>query len=180
MTRWIRSRRYAERGVKIVGLEPSCILTFRDELPALFPRLSSATTLAANTLLLDEFLACETPNFTPPQLHRRALIHGHCHQKSLAGMSAELELLKKANLEVVMPDAGCCGMAGAFGYGENRFAVSRAIGERVLIPAINQSRPDTIVIADGFACRAQIRNFCASRRPLHLAQALDLDSAPTG
>jgi len=170
---------YAERGVKIVGLEPSCILTFRDELPALFPRLSSAGALAANTMLLDEFLAHEAPNFAPPQLRGRALVHGHCHQKSLAGMTAELALLNRASdLEVAVPDAGCCGMAGAFGYGESRFAVSRAIGERVLIPAINQSTPDTIVIADGFACRAQIRNFCAGRRPLHLAQALNLDSAP--
>jgi FAD/FMN-containing dehydrogenase/Fe-S oxidoreductase len=172
---------YAERGVKIVGLEPSCILTFRDELPALFPHLSSAGALASNTLLLDEFLAVEAPNFAPPQLHGRALVHGHCHQKSLAGMTAELALLNKApDLEVAVPDAGCCGMAGAFGYGESRFAVSRAIGERVLIPAINQSTPDTIIIADGFACRAQIRNFCAGRRPLHLAQALNLDPAPAG
>jgi Fe-S oxidoreductase len=132
-------------------------------------------------MLLDEFLAREAPNFAPPQLHGRALVHGHCHQKSLAGMTAEIALLNKApDLEVVVPDAGCCGMAGAFGYGESRFAVSRAIGERVLIPAISQSPPDTIVIADGFACRAQIRNFCAGRRPLHLAQALNLDPAPAG
>lgn len=172
---------YAERGVKIVGLEPSCILTFRDELPALFPRLSSAQSLAANTLLLDEFLVREAPHFAPPPLRGRALVHGHCHQKSLAGMTAELDLLNQAqDLEVAVPDAGCCGMAGAFGYDENRFAVSRAIAERVLIPAINQSTPETIVIADGFACRAQIRNFCAGRRPLHLAQALNLDPAPAG
>ena len=170
---------YAERGVKIVGLEPSCILTFRDELPALFPRLSRARALAANTMLLDEFLAREAPGFAPPQLRGHAIVHGHCHQKSLVGMTAELAILAKASdLEVAAPDAGCCGMAGAFGYGESRFAISRAIGERVLIPAINQSMPDTIVIADGFACRAQIRNFCAGRRPLHLAQALNLEPAP--
>jgi Fe-S oxidoreductase len=96
-------------------------------------------------------------------------------------MTAELALLNQApDLEVAMPDAGCCGMAGAFGYGADRFAVSRAIGERVLIPAINQSPADTIVIADGFACRAQIRNFCNGRRPLHLAQALNLDSGLAG
>ena len=172
---------YAERGVKIVGLEPSCILTFRDELPALFPRLSRAQKLAGNALLLDEFLAREAPDFVPPQLRGCAIVHGHCHQKSLAGMTSELALLAKASdLAVVAPDAGCCGMAGAFGYGESRFAVSRAIGDRVLIPAINQSAPDTIVIADGFACRAQIRNFCAGRQPLHLAQALALEPAPTG
>jgi Fe-S oxidoreductase len=91
-------------------------------------------------------------------------------------MTAELALLAKAgDLKVAALDAGCCGMAGAFGYAESCFAVSRTIGERVLIPAINQSTPDTIVIADGFACRAQIRTFCAGRRPLHLAQALNLE-----
>ncbi len=172
---------YAERGVKIVGLEPSCILTFRDELPGLFPRLSRAQTLAENTLLLDEFLTREAPYFVPPKLRGHALVHGHCHQKSLAGMAGELSLLSKApDLDVVAPDAGCCGMAGAFGYGEIHFAVSRAIGDRVLIPAINSSAPDTIVIADGFACRAQIRNFCDGRRPLHLAQALALEPPPAG
>ncbi|HEY1849575.1 MAG TPA: FAD-linked oxidase C-terminal domain-containing protein [Candidatus Binataceae bacterium] len=167
---------YVARGVKVVGLEPSCILTFRDELPALFPRLAEAHALAANTMLIDEFIAREAPDFIPPALRGRAIVHGHCHQKSLAGMTAELGILAKASgLEVAAPDAGCCGMAGAFGYGETRFAVSRAIGERVLIPAINQSPAETIVIADGFACRAQIRSFCDGRRPLHLAQALDLD-----
>ncbi len=172
---------YAERGVKIVGLEPSCILTFRDELPALFPHLSDAQKLADNTLLLDEFLSRAAPDFAPPQLQGRAIVHGHCHQKSLVGMTAELALLAKASdLTVIAPDAGCCGMAGAFGYGESRFEVSRAIGNRVLIPAINQSAPDTIVIADGFACRAQIRNFCAGRRPLHLAQALVLEPTLAG
>jgi FAD/FMN-containing dehydrogenase/Fe-S oxidoreductase len=169
---------YAERGVKIVGLEPSCILTFRDELPALFPRLSRAQTLAGNSLLLDEFLAREPPTFMPPQLRGSAIVHGHCHQKSLAGMSTEMNLLARASdLAVVAPDAGCCGMAGAFGYGASRFEVSRAIGDRVLIPAINRSAQDTLVIADGFACRAQIRNFCAGRKPLHLAQALTLEPA---
>ena len=168
---------FAARGIKIVGLEPSCILTFRDELPALFPRLSRAQLLAENTLMLDEFLTRAAPDFAP-QLRGRAIVHGHCHQKSLVGMTAELGLLARApDLAVTAPDAGCCGMAGAFGYGQSRFAVSRAIGERVLFPAIDQSAPATIVIADGFACRAQIRNFCAGRQPLHLAQALALDHA---
>jgi Fe-S oxidoreductase len=153
-------------------------MTFRDELPALFPRLSAVQMVAANTMLIDEFLAREAPGFAPPQLSGKAIVHGHCHQKSLAGMSAELALLAKAtDLEVSAPDAGCCGMAGAFGYGESRFEVSRTIGERVLIPTINRSAPDTIVIADGFACRAQIRSFCGGRRPLHLAQALNLEAA---
>ena len=128
-------------------------------------------------MLLDEFLAAKAPGFVPPPLRGHALIHGHCHQKALVGMGAELALLGRApGLQVAMPDTGCCGMAGAFGYGAERFALSRTIGERVLLPAIRASSSDTILIADGFACRAQIRQFCAERRPLHLAQVLNLKS----
>jgi FAD/FMN-containing dehydrogenase/Fe-S oxidoreductase len=166
---------FAQRGVSVVGLEPSCILTFRDELPAMFPHSSEAHTLARSVMLLDEFLAAQVPDFRPPAFRGRALVHGHCHQKSLAGMGSELSILGKAReLTVEAPDAGCCGMAGAFGYDSHRFDISRAIGERVLIPAIQQSPADTMIIADGFACRSQIRQFCADRWPLHLAQALNL------
>jgi Fe-S oxidoreductase len=165
---------FVERGISIVGLEPSCLLTLRDELPALFPRLSAAHEMAANAMLLDEFLVTKAPHYSPPPLEGAALVHGHCHQKALAGMNNELALLHKApDLRVVAPDAGCCGMAGAFGYDANRFDLSRAIGERLLFPAINQSATDTLIIADGFACRSQIRQFCKSRRPVHLAQALN-------
>jgi FAD/FMN-containing dehydrogenase/Fe-S oxidoreductase len=174
--------RFASRGVVLVGLEPSCLLTLRDELPSMFPRSSAARRLADQAMLLDEFLAAKAPGFTPPPMSGRALVHGHCHQKALAGMGAELALLGRSpGLRIETPDSGCCGMAGAFGYGADRFALSRTIGERVLIPAIRASPPDTVVIADGFACRAQIRQFCAERRPLHLAQVLNSKtSAPDG
>jgi FAD/FMN-containing dehydrogenase/Fe-S oxidoreductase len=162
-----------ERGVTIVGLEPSCLLTLRDEMPALFPRVSAARELAHNAMLLDEFLIAKAPQFCPPPLKRAALVHGHCHQKALAGMNSELALLKKAGLRIEAPDAGCCGMAGAFGYDTRRFDLSRKIAERVLIPAVNESAEDTLIIADGFACRSQIRQFCPRRHPMHLAQALN-------
>ena len=166
---------FVERGVSIVGLEPSCLLTLRDELPALFPRLSAARKLTHNAMLLDEFLVAKAPQFSPPPLKGAALVHGHCHQKALAGMNSELALLKKAEgLCVEAPDAGCCGMAGAFGYDDRRFEVSRAIAERVLIPAVRDSAEDTLIIADGFACRSQIRQFCNGRHPMHLAQALNM------
>ncbi len=166
---------YVERGVKIVGLEPSCILTFRDEAPALFPRLGAARQVAESALMLDEFLTRDAPGFAPPALSGRALVHGHCHRQALAGLDAELSLLRRARaLEVTAPDAGCCGMAGAFGYGESRFAISRKIGERALIPAVAGSPPGALIVADGFACRAQIRQFCPGREPLHLAEALNL------
>jgi FAD/FMN-containing dehydrogenase/Fe-S oxidoreductase len=163
-----------ERGVSIVGLEPSCLLTLRDELPALFPRLSAARKLAQNAMLLDEFLIAKAPEFSPA-IKGHALVHGHCHQKALAGMNSELALLKKAEgLRVEAPDAGCCGMAGAFGYDARRFDVSRKIAERVLIPTVNGSAEETLIIADGFACRSQIRQFCKGRRPMHIAEALNL------
>jgi Fe-S oxidoreductase len=129
-------------------------------------------------MLLDEFLVAKAPDFAPPALIGTALVHGHCHQKALAGMNGELALLAKAGgLRVEAPDAGCCGMAGAFGYDSRHFEVSRAIGERALIPAVRNSTADTLIIADGFACRSQIRQFCRTRHPMHLAQVLNLKLA---
>jgi FAD/FMN-containing dehydrogenase/Fe-S oxidoreductase len=170
-------RPFVENGLCVVGLEPSCILTFRDELPSFFPRLSNAKKLAERAMLLDEFIAAKAPGFIP-QLKGLALVHGHCHQKALAGLNAELGLLRKApDLQVEAPDAGCCGMAGAFGYDERCFDVSRTIAERALMPAVRNTPSDALIIADGFACRAQIRQFCPDRRPMHLAQALNLKAA---
>ncbi len=164
-----------EGGAALVGLEPSCLLTFRDELPGLFPHDPRAQVLASHAMLLDEFLAREAPNLRLPSLSGRALVHGHCHQKALAGMGSEMALLGSIEgLQIEAPDAGCCGMAGPFGYGAERYEISRAIASRVLLPVIQQSAPDTLLVADGFACRTQIRHFCRGRQPLHLAQVLNL------
>jgi FAD/FMN-containing dehydrogenase/Fe-S oxidoreductase len=168
---------YVERGAAVVGLEPSCLLTFRDELPSLFPTDHRAAALAERAMLLGEFLAREAPDFKPHPISRRALVHGHCHQRSLAGMQSEMAALGRVEgLSAQELDSGCCGMAGAFGYGAERFELSRAIGERVLLPAVRASEPETLVVADGFACREQIRHFCPGRRPLHLAQLLNMKS----
>ena len=162
-------------GIPIVGLEPSCILTFRDELPSLFPDEARATALASNSFLLDEFLVREAPDFAPPELRRRTLVQGHCHQKAIAGIGDEVTLLSRAaGAELEVLDAGCCGMAGAFGYDRDHFEISKTIGARVLIPAIENAPPDAIIVADGFSCRSQIRHFCPSRRPMHLAEVLNL------
>jgi Fe-S oxidoreductase len=162
-------------GIPIVGLEPSCILTFRDELPSLFPEDARASALASNSFLLDEFIAREAPDFAPPELKRRTLVQGHCHQKAIAGIGAEIALLTRAaGAEVEVLDAGCCGMAGAFGYDRDHFEISKQIGARVLIPAIDHAPPDAIIVADGFSCRSQIRHFCPSRTPMHLAEVLNL------
>jgi Fe-S oxidoreductase len=115
-----------ERGAALVGLEPSCLLTFRDELPSLFPGDSRAAAISARAMLFDELLSREAPGFAAPALKGHALVHGHCHQKSLAGMTGEMAILGGiGGLKVDAPDAGCCGMAGPFGYGADRFEVSR-------------------------------------------------------
>ncbi len=115
----------------------------------------------------------------PPQpkpLKAKAILHGHCHQKALAGLDSETAILKNIHgLDLEVLDAGCCGMAGPFGYEDSTtIAVSKACADRVLIPAIKASAPDTMVISDGFSCRSQIRQFCPDRNPLHLAQVLNL------
>jgi len=163
----------AQRGVAIVGLEPSCILTFRDELPKLFPHDARAAALASRAMLLEEYLTREAPDFIPAAIHGRAVLHGHCHQKAIAGLDSEVKLLSQVEgLQVEVLDSGCCGMAGAFGYDRENYQLSAKIGERVLIPKLRASSSDTIVIADGFSCRSQIRHFCPDRKPLHIAQVL--------
>jgi len=165
---------HAERGVPIVGLEPGCILTFRDELPKLFPSEPMAKALAEDTFMLDEFLARRGPAYAPPSHPGRALLHGHCHQKAISGLKHETALLGLVSgLELEVLDAGCCGMAGAFGYETDHYEISKTLAERVLMPAIRHSDPGTIVISDGFSCRSQVRHFCPEARVMHLAQLLD-------
>ena len=166
---------FVAAGVPIVGLEPSCILTFRDELPSLFSEDPRAKTISSGVFLLDEFLVREAAEFAPPRLRMRTIVQGHCHQKALAGIGDEVALLSRAaGAELEVLDAGCCGMAGAFGYDRDHFEISKTIGGRVLIPAIEKSPPDAIIVADGFSCRSQIRHFCPTRRPMHLAEVLNL------
>ncbi|MGH7907009.1 MAG: (Fe-S)-binding protein, partial [Candidatus Binataceae bacterium] len=168
---------YLRRGTPIVGLEPSCLLTFRDEMPGLFPDDTDARELARRAMLLDEFLTTEEVNPALPKPELKAILHGHCHQKSLAGLANETSLLRRIFAERLdVLDSGCCGMAGAFGYDAKHFEISRSIGERVLMPAIRQAAAGTFIIADGFACRSQIRQFCPGRQPLHLSQILDIAS----
>jgi Fe-S oxidoreductase len=164
---------WAQRGLAIVGLEPSCILTFRDELPKLFPSDARVHALASRAMLLEEYLTREAPDFVPGAIPGRAVLHGHCHQKAIAGLDSEVKLLSRVDgLQVEVLDSGCCGMAGAFGYDRENYLLSATIAERVLIPKLRESRTDTIIIADGFSCRSQIRHFCPDRKPLHLAQVL--------
>lgn len=160
-----------EAGTPIVGLEPSCTAVFRDELIGLFPNDEDAVRLSNQTYLLSEFLDQFAPEFQPPPLERKALVHGHCHHKAVMGMAAEDAVLKKTGLDYQILDSGCCGMAGSFGFEKEKYDVSMKIGELVLLPAIRDAPPDTLIVTNGFSCKTQISQG-TGRRSLHLAEVL--------
>jgi Fe-S oxidoreductase len=162
-----------QAGIPVVGLEPSCVSVFRDELTNLFHGNQDADRLSGQTFLLSEFLMSQVPDYKPPKLRRKALVHGHCHHKSVLHFNKEAELLKAMDLEADVLDSGCCGMAGAFGYEKEHYDVSIRCGERVLLPAVRQATEDTLILADGFSCREQIQQD-TPRKALHVAQALQL------
>jgi FAD/FMN-containing dehydrogenase/Fe-S oxidoreductase len=159
-----------DAGCPIVVLEPSCASVFRDELRNLFPGDGRAERLRTQTFVLSEFLARHAPAYAPAR-GGRVLLHGHCHQKAIMKMHHEESLLRGMGADVHVPDAGCCGMAGAFGFAADTFAVAQAIGERRLLPAVRAASEDTVIVADGFSCREQIRQ-STGREAIHLAQLL--------
>jgi FAD/FMN-containing dehydrogenase/Fe-S oxidoreductase len=160
-----------EAGLPIVVLEPSCASVFRDELRNLFPEDPRADRLRRQTLLLSEFLQHHAPGYQPPQLRQKVLLHGHCHHKAIMKMTDEEALLRRMGPNLKALDAGCCGMAGPFGFEKEKYAVSRAIGERVLLPAVRGADSDTLIVSDGFSCREQILQ-ATGRKALHLAEVL--------
>ena len=165
-----------ERGAWIVGVEPSCILTLRDELPDLV-RDRRAKKLATAAVTFEEFLA-GLPDWSPGRLERKAVVHGHCHQKALVGMGPTTEVLSRVEgLDYTVLDSGCCGMAGSFGYEKGHYEVSQACGERVLFPAVRQTGADDLVVATGFSCRHQIADFCGGRKAVHTAELLAMAGA---
>ena len=168
-----------EAGIPVVGLEPSCVAVFRDELTNFFPHDARAQALSRQTFLLSEFLEQKlTPGATLPQLNRKALLHGHCHHKSLMKMTAEESLLRRLGVDFTAPAPGCCGMAGSFGFHAGHYEISQAIGELELLPAVRQAPADWLIIADGFSCREQIAQ-STKRRALHLAEVLQLALQPS-
>jgi len=162
-----------EAGIPVVGLEPSCVAVFRDELLNLFPHDKRAQALSRQTFLLSEFLEIHAANFTLPRLDRKAILHGHCHQKSLMKMTAEEAVLRRMGVDFQAPAPGCCGMAGSFGFEPDKYDISIAIGELELLPAVRQAPSDWLIIADGFSCREQIAQG-TPRHALHLAEVLQM------
>jgi len=162
-----------DAGRSIIVLEPSCASVFRDELRNLFPDDPRANRLRRQTFLLSEFLEHHAPGYAPLRLARTVLLHGHCHHKALMKMTDEESLLRKMGVNVESIDAGCCGMAGPFGFVADTFAVAQAIGERVLLPAVRRASSETLIVSDGFSCREQIMQ-STGRRALHLAEVIQL------
>jgi len=168
-----------EAGIPVVGLEPSCVSVFRDELINLFPHDARAQALSRQMFLLSEFLEQRLgPHATLPQLPRRALLHGHCHHKSIMKMTAEESLLRRLGVDFTTPAPGCCGMAGSFGFEDDKYEISQTIGEWELLPAVRQAPDDWLIIADGFSCREQIAQG-TNRRALHVAEVLQMALQPS-
>ena len=162
-----------DAGLPIVVLEPSCASVFRDELRNLFPTNERATKLRSQTFLLSEFLQKNAPDYRPPKLSTKVLLHGHCHQKALMKMNHEEALLRSLGVEVQSLDSGCCGMAGPFGFQKDKFEVSQAVAERVLLPAVRNAAQGTLIVADGFSCREQVLQG-TGKPAIHLAEVLKM------
>ena len=171
-------RPHIERGTAIIGLEPSCLLTLRDEFCSMLPG-EETRALADQALLFEEFLAREQQAGRlqlrlKPLPQQRALVHGHCHQKAFATMDAlkqTLALIPQLEVEVI--DSGCCGMAGAFGYAADHYELSLQMAELGLLPAVRAADANTLLVANGTSCRHQIRDG-AARDAVHVARVLQL------
>ena len=167
-------RPFLETGGAVVGLEPSCLLTLRDEAPRLLPDWDQA--LGRRVMLFEEYLTGAlkdgSAGLALGEVGRKALLHGHCHQKAMGVLSPVRELLERIpGLEVETVESSCCGMAGAFGYQAETVELSRAMGELDLLPAVRAAGAGTLVVADGTSCRQQIADG-TGREALHTARVL--------
>ena len=160
-----------DAGVPVVGLEPSCTAVLRSDLAELLPNDATAGRLARQTFTLAQFLTDHAPDWRPPRLGRSAITQTHCHQHAVMGFKADEQLLARIGVDNHTLDSGCCGLAGNFGFERGHDDISRACGERVLLPAVRAAHPDTLVLADGFSCRTQIAQE-TNREAIHLAELL--------
>ncbi|MFB7664994.1 FAD-binding and (Fe-S)-binding domain-containing protein [Kitasatospora sp. NPDC056138] len=166
-----RSLRALPSGLPVVGLEPSCTAALREELPRLLG--PAAGDVPGRVRTLAEFLdgtGVGLPRLTGPQVH--GLTQVHCHQHAVLGTAADRRIEARIGLANQVPDSGCCGLAGNFGFERGHYEVSVAAAERVLLPAVRAAAPDTVLLADGFSCRTQIAQLADGRRAIHLAELL--------
>jgi Fe-S oxidoreductase len=173
---------FVARGARIVGLEPSCLFTFRDEFASLLPK-EEVEPVAGAAFLLEEVLAADLAagRVSLPladQGGRRAHLHGHCHQKAFGAMGAVETVLRAVpGLDVETIESSCCGMSGAFGYGAATIDVSFAMAELSLLPAVRRAGAEDVVVADGTSCRHQIHDG-AGRDAVHVVRVLDAALVP--
>jgi Fe-S oxidoreductase len=161
-------------GIPIVGLEPSCVAVFRDELHNLFPHSEQANRLSKQVFTLGEFLEKKAPDFKIPELKQKAIVHGHCHHRSIMKIDCEKKVLDKTGLNYEILPTTCCGMAGYFGYEKGKhYDVSIKAGEQLLLPKVREAEQSTIIITDGFSCREQIGQE-TERKGMHLAQVIQM------
>ncbi len=160
-----------DSGTPMVGLEPACVATFRDELPDLFPRDGTAKNLRENTFLFSEFLERHCKDFHLPKIGKPALAQIHCHHYSVLDVEAEKKVMDRLALDYEVMPSGCCGMAGSFGFESGKYGVSMKAAERVMLPKVRAADRDCLILADGFSCREQIEQG-AGRKTHHLAEVI--------
>jgi FAD/FMN-containing dehydrogenase/Fe-S oxidoreductase len=165
-------REWYREGVPIVGMEPSCLAVFKDELVKLLPHDDDAKRLCGSAYHFSEFF--REFDIEPPRLSRKALVWGHCHHKATGDFAAETDLLEQMGVETSSLEAGCCGLAGSWGFEAGHHDVSVAAGEQGLLPAVRELDDDALVVANGFSCKTQIEQAGTGRRGLHVGQVMKM------
>ncbi len=165
-------REEVRNGTPIVGMEPSCLAVFKDELSGMLPHDDDAGRLARSAMHFSEFF--ERYDIPVPRLERKALVWGHCHHKATGGMDPEHKLLERMGLEIEPISGGCCGLAGSWGFEHGHHEISMECGEQALLPAVRDADRDTLVIANGFSCKTQIQQSDSHRNALHVAQVMKM------
>ncbi|SDZ20762.1 FAD/FMN-containing dehydrogenase [Micromonospora pattaloongensis] len=165
-------REHIRAGTPVVGMEPSCLAVFKDELTKILPHDDDAARLHANAYHFADFF--RTFDIAPPPLHRQALLWGHCHHRATGGVDPELELLKQMGATVDNVAGGCCGLAGSWGFEKGKWQISLDCGEQKLLPAVRAAEPEKLIVANGFSCKTQIADAGTGRRGLHIGQVLTM------
>jgi Fe-S oxidoreductase len=162
-------RPYIRAGTPIVGMEPSCLAVFKDEIRRSLPYDDDGKRLSANAYHFAEFF--ESFELPVPTVHGDALLWTHCHQRATGGSGPEQKLLERMGVHVRPVSGGCCGLAGSWGFERGKYDISVDCGEQALLPAVRAAEPDTAVVADGFSCQTQIGEV-TERRALHVAELM--------
>ena len=163
---------YARQGIPVVGMEPSCLAVFKDELEKLLPHDDDAGRLRDNAYHFGEFF--EHFDLEVPRLEGKALLWGHCHQRATGGVDPEQKVLERMGAEVDSLQGGCCGLAGSWGFESGKYEISMDCGDQALLPAVRDAERTALVVANGFSCKTQIEQADVGRRALHLAEVIAL------